>query len=239
MNVIITGTSKGIGFELTKKFTKSKGCHIIAIARNIKTLEVLSNELIDNKSKSFLYPLACDIGRKGFEKRILEFVLTKFDRIDILVNNAGILINKPFEELNDIDFDHMFDVNTKAPFFIIKTFLPYFKRYSRIVNIGSMGGYQGSSKFPGLSLYSASKGAVAIFSECLAEELKGKGIHVNCLALGAVETDMFHQAFPGLSAKISAEQMAEYIFNFSINKPVHPSGRIIPVDNLPWFPEGK
>ena len=92
-----------------------------------------------------------------------------------------------------------------------------------------MGGFQGSSKFPGLSVYSASKSAVAGFSECLAEELKEKNIQVNCLALGAAQTEMLAEAFPGYEAPVSANKMAEFIGDFSLNANQWINGKVIPV----------
>jgi NAD(P)-dependent dehydrogenase (short-subunit alcohol dehydrogenase family) len=125
----------------------------------------------------------------------------------------------------------MFSVNTKAPFLIVKALLPYFNKPSHIVNISSMGGFQGSVKFSGLSLYSASKGALAILTECLAEELKEKDIKVNCLALGSVQTEMLAEAFPGYKAQSGPAEMAEFIDNFALNAHRNMNGKIIPVSS--------
>jgi NAD(P)-dependent dehydrogenase (short-subunit alcohol dehydrogenase family) len=232
MNIIITGASRGIGFELAKQLCSIKGNKVIAIAREIKSIQYLSGKLTVGKDESFLYPLAADLNKKGFEKSMLEYVLDRFKKIDILINNAGALINKPLQQFTPDDFDYLFSVNTKAPFLIIQTLLPYFNNPSHIVNISSMGGYQGSEKFPGLSLYSASKGALVILSECLAVELKGKGISVNCLALGSAQTEMFSEAFPGIKAQTTAEEMARYIVDFSLNGYKNQSGKIIPVTKM-------
>src|SRR5690606_32938143 len=88
--------------------------------------------------------------------------------------------------------------------------IPFMKNGGHIVNISSMGGFQGASKFPGLSIYSSSKAAVAGFTECLAEELKDENIQVNCLALGAVQTEMLSEAFPDYQAPMGPEKMAEF-----------------------------
>ena len=99
----------------------------------------------------------------------------------------------------------------------------------QIVNIGSIGGVQGSSKFPGLSIYSSSKGAISILTECLAVELDQFDIKINCLALGAVQTDMLNKAFPGFKAEITALEMASYIVNFINSSSKLSNGLIIPV----------
>jgi 3-oxoacyl-[acyl-carrier protein] reductase len=229
MNIIVTGASRGIGFEMVKQFTAIKGTYIIALARNTESLQELCQKLPVGKNESFLYPFAADLNKKGFEKSVREYVLNRFNKIDILINNAGTIVNKPFDELTSEHFDELFNVNTKAPFLIIKTLLPYFNQPSHIVNISSMGGYQGSEKFPGLSLYSASKGALAIFTESIAVELKEKGVAVNCLALGAVQTEMLAKAFPGYKAKFTSEEMANYIVDFSLNGNKKHNGEIIPV----------
>ena len=92
-----------------------------------------------------------------------------------------------------------------------------------------MGGFQGSSKFPGLSLYSASKGAVAVLTEAMAEEFKDEGISVNCLALGAVQTEMLEEAFPGYKAPLSADEMGKYIAGFALTGNRYFNGKILPV----------
>ena len=218
MNIIITGAGRGIGLEIAKILSNVKGNRVVAVSRNIEELKKYSNEIPGGKNGSFLYPVSIDLNKKDFEKKFLTYVLNRFKKIDILINNAGTLVNKELSQLSSNDFDTIFTTNTKAPFLIIKALLPYLNNPSHIVNIGSMGGFQGSEKFPGLSLYSASKGALAILSECLAVELKDKGIRVNCLALGSTQTEMFAEAFPGHKAQTTAEDMAKYIVDFSLSK---------------------
>jgi NAD(P)-dependent dehydrogenase (short-subunit alcohol dehydrogenase family) len=151
------------------------------------------------------------------------------DKVDILVNNAGLLIHKPFELMEDNDFDRIFRANVKSIFNLTRYLLPIFSENAHIVNIGSMGGFQGSVKFPGLSLYSASKGAIAILTECLAEEFKERKIKVNCLALGSAQTEMLGEAFPGYRAPLSAEEMASFICDFSLHGHRWFNGKILPV----------
>lgn len=174
-------------------------------------------------------PLSADLNKKGFEKQIPEHVPDRFKKIDILINNAGALIHKPMHQLTSDDYEYLFNVNTKAPFLIIQTLLPYFNNPSHIVNISSMGGFHGSTKFSGLSLYSASKGALEILSECLAVEFEYKCISVNCLALGSVQTEMFSEVFPGLKAQTTAGEMEKYIVDFSLNENKNQNGQIISV----------
>jgi len=147
----------------------------------------------------------------------------------VLINNAGKLINKPFLKFEPSDFDDIFNVNVKGLFFLTQALFPMMNKGGHIVNIGSIGGSVGSSKYPGLSAYSASKGAVAILTEVLAEEFKEAEISVNCLALGSVQTEMFQKAFPGAKALQDPQQMANFIADFAVNGQKYFNGKVIPV----------
>lgn len=224
MNIIITGTSKGIGFECVKAFAKDAQHNILAVSRDQLGLE----KLIADCDGSRVFPLVFDLTEKNYNSLIKE-ALKHFQRVDILINNAGKLVNKPFDQFTEADFDEMFAVNVKSVFRLIQLLLPYMAENSHIVNIGSMGGFQGSAKFPGLALYSASKGALAILTECLAEEFQNQRISVNCLALGSAQTQMFADAFPGYQASLSAVQMAGFIKEFAISGHRYFNGKILPV----------
>ena len=228
MNILITGASKGIGHQLCKKFINDGKHNIIAISRTTKAFD---EHLVSSSNKydhSFTY-LNLDLSKINFKEQLLPVVIKKLQNIDIIVNNAGILINKPFEELTDDDFDNMFNLNVKSIFRLIRDLLPIINSGAHIVNISSMGGLQGSSKFAGLSLYSASKGALAVLTECLAEELKDKNISANALALGAVQTEMLSAAFPNYNAPLTASEMADFIFDFAITGHKYFNGKILPV----------
>ena len=114
---------------------------------------------------------------------------------------------------------------------MIQKVLPFLNNESHVVTISSMGGVQGSMKFPGLSAYSSSKGAVITLTELLAEEFKEDGPSFNVLALGAVQTEMLEEAFPGYKAPLSAEEMAEYITNFSLTGHKYYNGKMLQVSN--------
>src|SRR5690606_1851648 len=137
-----------------------------------------------------------DIVYDNYPNSLIPFIQSKFDKVDILINNAGAIINKPFLDTSADEFAYMLQTNVLGHVNMIKHVVPLMSEGVHIVNIGSMGGFQGSAKLPGLSAYSASKGALAVLTECLAEELKDKRIKVNCLALGSSQTEMFEAAFP-------------------------------------------
>ncbi len=226
MNIIVTGASKGIGYELCKKFSEINEVEkIIAIARDEEKLESL--QLLSDKIKILPYDIT-NLIKVGFNTFLLKLEL---DKVDILINNAGTLINKDFCNTSDKEIAKIFDTNYFAPAKLTNVLLPLMRRSenAHIVNISSMGGFQGSKKFQGLSHYSASKAAIATLTECLAEELKDSTVKINCLALGAVQTEMLSSAFPCYEAPVNAAQMAEFIVDFAINGSRFFNGKIIPV----------
>jgi len=229
MLILITGASKGIGFELVRKMAIDPGNLIIAVSRNVKPLLSYVKE---NNTHSIL-PLKADITSPVQRKKIFQTIKSLALSVDIIINNAGEIVNKPFEKISEADLKSVYNTNVFAPFMLIQTLLPLFnkKRKNHIVNISSMGGFQGSSKFPGLSAYSSSKSALSGLTECLAEEFKNKSISVNCLAIGAVQTEMLNKAFPGYKAPITAVEMAEFISDFALNGHRFFNGKIIPVSS--------
>lgn len=230
MNIIITGASRGIGFEIAKRFASIGENNIIALARNESKLNDLKKVCTGENIKSHLCPIVFDLNtNEPLEESLLPKIKQYISDVDILINNAGSLYNKPFEKLTDIDINSMVQVNLVAPAKLIKSILPMMKKPGHIVNISSMGGFQGSQKFPGLSVYSAAKAGIASLTECLAEEYKSSGISFNCLALGAIDTEMLREAFPGYQAPFKASDIADFIVDFALYKNKFFNGKIIPV----------
>ena len=222
-NVIITGTSRGIGFELVKLFAQA-GHKVLALSRNEKPIKDLNLDHVN----SFSF----DLGQKESYKKVKSFIQIKWsDKVDILINNAGLLINKSFSELTMQDFESVYKTNVFGVAELTKEVLPFMKSGSHVVTISSMGGVQGSMKFPGLAAYSSSKGAVITLTELLAEEYKDSGISFNVLALGAVQTEMLEEAFPGYQAPTTAGEMAKYIFDFALNGNKYYNGKLLQVSN--------
>ena len=232
MNIVITGCSRGIGRALALKLAKTGHHNILGISRNSSRLNELSREINkpDLTSSFIAFPFELD-KLEDLQTDFLQTISKHFSQVDILVNNAGFLVNKPFGSLLKEDIRKSLAVNFTAPLLVIRSLLPFLERGSsaHVVNIGTMGAVQGSAKFPGLSAYSSSKAALATLTEVLAEEFKEKNIHFNYLALGAVQTEMLEEAFPGYQAPLSAENMAEFITDFALNGWKYFNGKILPV----------
>ena len=220
--VIITGTSRGIGFELAKQYAES-GHQVLAISRNSKPLSAVNHKNIT--------VLSVDISNLREVPKIVDFVKNEWKKVDILINNAGKLINKPFTEISSEEFLEVYKVNVFAVAEITKLMIPFLQKGSHVVTISSMGGVQGSIKFPGLAAYSSAKGAVITLSELLAEEYKAQQIAFNILAIGAVQTEMLAEAFPGYQAPLSAVEMANYIYEFSLTVHKFYNGKVLQVSS--------
>lgn len=229
MNILITGASSGVGFEAVLELLLSGKHKVIALARSQDKLERLAEIAAGLSPDSILYPIAFDIVHDDYAD-LQQFIKTHFDnRIDVLINNAGVLVNKPFTQLLESDFVEMLQSNFIGHVRMIQNMFGLMPEGSHIVNIGSMGGYQGSAKFVGLAAYSASKAALHNLTECLAQEFLELGIKVNCLALGSAQTEMLEKAFPGYESPVMAFEMGKYIADFAITGHRFFNGKVLPV----------
>lgn len=220
--IVIVGSSRGIGKAMIDLFAQDESIKIYALSRDEEKMRKQFSGYSNVECKAY------DLTTNDSAKQ-LEHIFSNVDKIDILINNAGYLVNKPFEELTHRDFERSYQVNVIGVMETVQALLPKMEQGAHIVNISSMGGFQGTVKFAGLAAYSTSKAALVSFTELFAEEFKDTTIKMNCLCLGAVQTEMLHEAFPGYEALISPEQMAEYICNFSLTAYQWMNGRIIPV----------
>ena len=218
--IVVTGASKGIGFELVR-FLVSQGHFVYALSRDVKAL-VASEKL---------HPISLDLTDEESIIKFAEQLNSNQISIDALINNAGSLINQSFSTTTKNDFEAIYRVNVFGLASITRLLLPLISSKGHVVNISSMGGIGGSSKFSGLSAYSSSKGAVNILTELLAEEYKETGPFFNGLALGAVQTEMLAKAFPGFRALLSAGEIAPYIAQFALTGHQFYNGKILPISS--------
>jgi NAD(P)-dependent dehydrogenase (short-subunit alcohol dehydrogenase family) len=220
-NIIITGTSRGIGFELALQFANA-GHQVLALSR--KTPQIL----IENPNITYL---SVDLSSEEDLTKVEQFLATSWKKIDALVHNAGTLLLKPFSETTPEEFENVYKVNVFGVANLTRICLPFLQKGSHVVTISSMGGIQGSLKFAGLSAYSSSKGAVITLSELLAEEYKDREIAFNVLALGSVQTEMLEEAFPGYKAPLTAIEIANYIFDFTLTGNKYYNGKVLQVSS--------
>ena len=219
--IVIIGASRGIGSAVAERLASDPENKILAFARSFE-----DGEMLPGTTNASCFHLDLNASTVKMD---LENVLAEIQQIDILINNAGYIVVKPFLELSTEEIQTAYQVNVIGVMQTIQACLPKMKAGSHIVNISSMGGFQGTMKFAGLSAYSTSKAAVASLTELLAEELKETGVKINCLCLGSVQTEMLETAFPGYVAPLTAPEMAEYIAEFALNAHRFMHGKIIPV----------
>ena len=220
-NIIVTGTSRGIGYELALQFANA-GNQVLAISRKIP------QTLLEHQN---ITCLSVDLADEAALQEVDGFLSSNWKKVDAVVHNAGALLLKPFSETTQADFESIYKVNVFAVANLTRICLPYLQKGSHVVTISSIGGVRGSLKFAGLAAYSSSKGAVITLTELLAEEYKEQGISFNVLALGSVQTEMLNEAFPGYQAPISAEGMATYIYDFTLNGNKYFNGKVLEVSS--------
>ena len=217
--IVVTGTSSGIGHEICIQAAKMN-FHVISVSRNIKPLKDIRG----------IESFAIDITNKDSVDEFITNLKSKKIKIDILINNAGYLVSELFGDTTYDSFKKTFDVNVFGLAEITRSLIPIINSDGHVINISSIGGVNGSKKFPGLSAYSSSKAAVIALTEVLAEEYQD-GPSFNVLALGAVQTKMLKEAFPDYNADTKPEEMAKYILDFAINGNKLFNGKLISVSN--------
>lgn len=221
--ILVTGASRGIGYE-TALSLASEGHTVIATARSENKLTVLA----DQASSGKIIPVAADLTvNKDIQK--LADAASDLGTLDGLINNAGAVHREDFMDTDVEVFQKLIDVNVFGIVRLTKALKKYLPKGSHILNISSMSGYQGSLKFGGLSAYGAAKAAVVGLSEVLSAEFTEDDIAVNCLCIGAVQTEMLAEAFPGFDAPVSPEQMGSYIANFILTGHQFYNGKVLPV----------
>lgn len=227
--VVVTGASRGVGAALVAELVRAHGRTVVAVARSAEALDALAAACAGAPGR--IEPLALDLGTEAAVERVRAHVGER--RVAALVNNAGLLITRPFGQWTLDDAQRLFRINAAVPFLLAQALADRLQGDppGHVVNIGSMGGFQGSVKFPGLALYSGSKAAAAGLTECLAEELKGRGVHCNCLCFGAVDTEMLRAAFPGYQAPVTADEMGRFVAGFVLEGHKLFNGKVLPVSS--------
>ena len=183
---IVTGASQGIGKTTAELFSKS-GAHVVCIARNEEKIKNLANTISKSGHSASYNP--CDISDGDLFQNTIKSVINDYGKIDILINNAGITRDSLVLRMKNHQWDEVLNTNLKGAFYATKSVLRSMmkNKYGRIINITSIVGLQGNS---GQSNYSASKAGLIGFSQSVAKEVASRGITINCIAPGWIETEM-------------------------------------------------
>jgi short-subunit dehydrogenase len=220
--IVVVGASRGIGHAIVHLLAQNSEFTILALSRDVEKMKQSFDGLSNVQCQHF--DLSADVANQA--QQLFEGISS----IDVIINNAGLLVNKPFTELSHNDIASCYQVNVIGAMETVQAAVSKMNPAgSHIVNISSMGGFQGTMKFAGLSAYSTSKAALCSFTELFAEEYKDSTIKMNCLCLGAAQTEMLEEAFPGYIAPVSAEKMAEFIVDFALKGNQWMNGKILPV----------
>ena len=183
---IITGASQGIGRTIALVFAKS-GANVICIARSESKIKELCLEITDQGGQAS--PIACDVGDGDAFANAIKSVTNEYGKLDILINNAGITRDALLMRMNDTQWDEVLNTNLKGAFHGMKSAIrPMMKnKYGRIINITSIVGLTGN---PGQANYAASKAGLIGMTQSIAKEVGTRGITVNCIAPGWIDTEM-------------------------------------------------
>ncbi|MDG2366657.1 MAG: 3-oxoacyl-[acyl-carrier-protein] reductase [Candidatus Marinimicrobia bacterium] len=183
---VVTGASRGIGKEIAKIYAKA-GAHVSCVSRNKDTLNNVVESIVSLGGTASMN--AFDVSNFDEFQNNINDIISEYGAIDILVNNAGITIDKLIMRMNEDDWNKVLDINLKGAFNGIKSVTRTMMkaRFGRIINISSVVGLTGNS---GQANYAASKAGLIGLSKASAKELSSRGITVNCIAPGYIETDM-------------------------------------------------
>jgi NAD(P)-dependent dehydrogenase (short-subunit alcohol dehydrogenase family) len=220
--VVVTGAGRGVGRATVEALINVHQAAVIAVSRDAAALGSFTAGLQ-------VEPVVADITTPEGIARVVRVVGAR--AVHALVNNAGTLLKRTFGDWTASDLAMLSHVNAHTPLLLTQALRASLALAapSHVVNIGSMGGFTGTSKFPGMIGYSSSKAALANIAECLAEELQTDGIRANCLCLGAVDTEMLREAFPGYAAPVTSTDMGAYVARFSLEGHKFLNGKVLPL----------
>lgn len=184
---IVTGASKGIGKAIAINFAKEGARVVVNYRSDDSGAQEVINEIEKNGGTGILHK--GDVSNFSVAEEMVKFCIEKFGKLDILVNNAGITKDTLLLRMKEEDFDNVINVNLKGSFNCVKHAAPFMikQKYGKILNISSVIGLIGNA---GQINYAASKAGVIGMTKSLAKELGGRGINVNAIAPGFIETDM-------------------------------------------------
>jgi meso-butanediol dehydrogenase/(S,S)-butanediol dehydrogenase/diacetyl reductase len=204
---IVTGASSGIGASVALMLA-ARGAHVGVLARSAERLAQLAARMPER-----ILTIAGDVADLADVERLFSAVESRFGHCDVLVNNAGMIDTGLMVDTTLEQWRRMFAVNVEGTFLTCRRALPSMldRGAGAIVNVASISGVPGPEKFPGWVSYCASKGALISMTEALAVEVKDRGVRVNAVSPGSVDTPMWAEASGGAPAAMTADEVAETI----------------------------
>jgi 3-oxoacyl-[acyl-carrier protein] reductase len=203
---LITGGSRGIGAAIAKRLAADGASVAITYAKDANAASVVVKAIESNGGKAIA--IQADAADTRAVKDAVEKAVAKFGRLDVLVNNAGTAIPKKFEDTTLEELDRVIDINVRGVFVTTLTALKHMKDGGRIINIGSCVGERMMT--PGLVPYSATKGAVKMFTQGLSREVGDRGITVNNIQPGPIDTDLNPAAGDWATPQKAATALGRY-----------------------------
>ncbi len=230
--VLITGGSRGLGKAIANDFA-SEGANLILIARNKVQLNDVKKNLI-TKYNSEILTIDTDLGNTHNINSAFKLIKDQNIKLDYVINNAGYLKPQSIFELEIETWTNTFNVNVTAPLLISQKSISLFnqdpKSDKAIINISSLSGIPQIEKFPNMTSYIAAKHAVNGLTEGLSVELKDKGIRVNAIAPGAINTDMLRSLFPNYHSQTESSEISPIVIQLCDPKvSKYLTGTIIPI----------
>lgn len=187
---IVTGSSRGIGKAIAERFAAEGAAVCLNYAKSAAQAEQVAAEIQSKGGKAIA--VQANLGLVADARRLVHAAIERFGRLDILVNNAAIGERKNYTEITETEFDATFAVNVRGPFFAVQEAAPRMGEGGRIINISSCGTHITQAN-PLLCVYLASKGALEQLAHCFARELGSRGITINSVLPGLVETELARQ----------------------------------------------
>jgi len=219
---VVTGGSDGIGLAITEAFAR-EGAGVLIIGRDAGRLEA-ARETIAGQAKSSapVETLSADLATRAGIGAVAAHIRQSGQPLDILVNNAGVAYLVPFENVSAEEFQHSFALNVTAAFFLTQQLLPHLSAGASVINISSYFANKMIPKRPS-SLYSLSKGALNSLTKSLAFELGPRGIRVNAIAPGTIDTAMRRKSIVNLPQQAQDELKAYVERSYPLGRIGHPS----------------
>ena len=235
--VLVTGGSRGIGKETAKVYAENGYNVAINYVSDKTDVEGIKKEFQDMGVKCLM--VKADVSNREEVEKMVEEVISEFDKIDVLVNNAGITKDTLLMRMSEEDFDKVKEINLKGTYLVTKAATKYMmkKRQGSIINLASVVGVVGNS---GQCNYSASKAGIIGFTKSVAKELASRNIRANAVAPGFIETDMTNvlkdEVKENINAQIplkrmgTAREVAEVIYFLGSEKSSYITGQVINID---------